>query len=228
MLPGITPALFGSSAGIDSFVVLLLHLDGPGATFVDSSLKNKTIANLNSYTTTVGMPHFGAAVGVWSGNAADGLYMAAGINDPDFAFGTGDFTIDFWFRIAAGATAVLYDQRPLGGEGAYPTIYYGANLIYYANGANMITGTTTLVINTWYHVAIARASGVTKMFLNGTLEGSVADATNYLNDVNRPVFANASKAHLNALNGWTDELRVSKGVARWTSAFSPPTAPYSR
>ena len=48
------------------------------------------------------------------------------------------------------------------------------------NGAGSITGTTNLVVDTWYHVAVVRESGVTKLYLDGVQQGSnLTDTTNY-------------------------------------------------
>jgi hypothetical protein len=65
------------------------------------------------------------------------------------------------------------------------------------------------------------------LFLDGVQQGaSFTDNANYVAVTNRPLlgmFYNST----GLLNGWMEELRITKGTARWTSNFTPPTAPYS-
>jgi hypothetical protein len=63
------------------------------------------------------------------------------------------------------------------------------------------------------------------MFVNGVQEGSTyTDSTNYLNPTGRPWIAiNANTTNTSSLNGYIDDLRITKGVARYTENFTPPT-----
>jgi len=144
-----------------------------------------------------------------------------------YAFGTGDFTIEFWVYINnVSGTQVIYDCRPASGEGLYPTIYTsGGVLAYYTNSDNRITG-SSLSANTWYHIAVSRSGSSTKMFVNGTQTGSTyTDSNNYINTAGRPfIGGNANTVGSNSLNGYIDDLRITKGYARYTATFTPPTA----
>lgn len=155
-----------------------------------------------------------------------GDYLRVNTYDPNlFAFGTGNFTIEFWLRINTTAgLQFMYEGR---GASTTPTIYMnGATLTYYTNGINAITG-ATLSTGVWYHVALARSGTSTKMFLDGTQTGSTyTDSTNYTNIAGRPVFGIESGLSLHSLNGYLDDLRVTKGVARYTSNFTAPTAAF--
>jgi hypothetical protein len=145
------------------------------------------------------------------------------------AFGTGAFTIEFWLYInTTSGYQVLYDSRN-GAAGAYTTIYLnGATLTYEANNAAQITAGSGLSTSTWYHIAVARSGTSTKMFINGTQTGSTyTDSTNYLCDAKRPVIgADGANTANNNLNGYIDDLRVTKGYARYTSNFTAPTAAF--
>lgn len=155
-----------------------------------------------------------------------GDYLRVNTYDPSlFAFGTGDFTIEFWLRINTTAgLQFMYEGR---GGSDTPTIYMnGAALTYYTNGINAITG-ANLSTGVWYHVALARSGTSTKMFLDGTQTGSTyTDSTNYTNIAGRPVFGIESGLSLHSLNGYLDEMRVTKGVARYTANFTAPTAAF--
>jgi hypothetical protein len=98
-------------------------------------------------------------------------------------------------------------------------------LNYYTNGAVRITGATSMVANVWYHVAVARVVGNTKLFLNGVQQGSTyADTNTYLA---RPVkFGARNYDNLTAFQGYLDEIRVTKGIGRYPSAFTPTTTAF--
>jgi hypothetical protein len=146
-----------------------------------------------------------------------------------YAFGSGDFTIEMWVRFSAITSGVytLYDSRPSGGQGAYASIALDqgtAKIYYYVSSGIRITGTTTIATATWYHVAISRSGTSTKLFINGTQEGSTyTDSTVYLNPSNRPIIG-GSGSFGEFVNGYIDDLRITKGYARYTSNFTPPTA----
>jgi hypothetical protein len=85
----------------------------------------------------------------------------------DFEFGTGDFCIEMFVRRSRnGVLEVLSDMRNVSPE-VVPTLYISSanHLMYFTNGADRITGTTNLTTGIWYHVAVARVSGNTKLFL---------------------------------------------------------------
>ena len=74
---------------------------------------------------------------------------------------------------------------------------------------------------TWYHVAVVRNSGTTKLYINGTQLFSVTDTTNYTGTV-LGVGGIYSTAYL--MNGYLQDLRITRGIARYTTNFTPPTA----
>jgi hypothetical protein len=152
--------------------------------------------------------------------------------NPNFAFGTGDYTVEFWFNAGATGTQYgLYDSRPAG-----TATYAGLTLWktttqtiqVYVNATIQIASTTALAANTWNFVAVSRVSGVTRLFVNGIQEGSPwTDATTYVNGVNRPALGvDANTANGSFFNGSIDDLRITKGVGRYVSSFAVPTGPF--
>ena len=141
----------------------------------------------------------------------------------EFGFGTDNFTIELWIKpnsVAAGSKT-LVDFRSAATEVA-PYLYLdGANLKYYVNGSNTITGATNLVADTWYHVAVCRDGSTTKMFLNGAQEGSdYSDGSNY--GTTKPVRIGGDWNGATEFPGYIDELRISSS-ARYTTTFTAPT-----
>jgi len=149
-------------------------------------------------------------------------------------FGTGDFTVEFsLFVVSAPAvSAILADGRAALTQGAYPTLYLSPSMTlgYYVSSADRITSGSALSLSTWYHVAIVRSAGVTKLYVNGTQYGSSwTDSTNYIAD---GLVFGASSYHTSpntqyGLYGYMDEVRVTVGIARYTAAFTPPTEAFA-
>jgi Concanavalin A-like lectin/glucanases superfamily len=145
------------------------------------------------------------------------------------AFGGANFTIEMWVYLNAypSTYGVMYDARPSGGNGAYAAIYMDTtNIYYYVNTTNAITASlSTIGTGTWRHLAVSRSGTSTKMFIDGVQVGSTyTDTTVYLNPAQRPVIGGGGNAvGTYPMNGYIDDLRITKGYARYTSNFTPPT-----
>lgn len=227
---GTAGVLKPSTAGLDAFVTALLHVDGSNGstTITDSALSSPpTWTATSGAALDTSQSKFGASSCLFDGSND----YVVGNGGAPFGFGTGDFAIDFWVRFnSLTGTQNLYDGRP-GSNGAYPLIQKDVTthfLSYIANGGTQITGTTALTTGAWHHVALTRTGTSTRLFLNGVQEGSTySDSTNYANPVGS--YPNIGRQYNNTtfLNGWLDEVRISKGAARWTTTFTPPTGAYS-
>lgn len=157
------------------------------------------------------------------------LYGVAPAGSVDFEFGVSDFTIELWARFnAVDTTAVLVDFRS-GAEGLHPTIYsVNGQLRYYTNSADRITSGNTFSTNTWYHIALVRYNGVTKLYVDGVAVGSPYTDTNaYASSILTYGIKGIGYA-TEAFNGYIDEPRVTRGVARYVANFTPPTAAFPR
>jgi hypothetical protein len=215
--------------GIDSFTKLCLHCDGTNGS------TSFTDASASAHTVTVGgNAQVVTAQGKFSqGVALDGTgdYLALD-GSSDFAFGTGDFTVDFWVKWASIPNpAHMYDARAAGVVGANLVIYgwYADGHVHVANGTSDIAGTTNLNDAAWHHVAATRAGTTLRLFIDGVQEATTSDSVTYVNPAGRPWFGGksyGSDGGVESVVGWMDEIRVSKGIARWTSNFTPPSAPY--
>jgi hypothetical protein len=155
------------------------------------------------------------------------LYLGGQSN---FAFGSNNFTIEFWVNANTYAgTPLLYDGRGSGTTGgAYPTIYIDSaagSIVYYTNGGVQITSPTTIAVNTWNHIAVVRSGTTTTLYLNGISQGTYSDSQSYLNGASRPLIANNGYNVSNYLNGYMSNLRVVNGTAVYTSNFIPSTTP---
>jgi hypothetical protein len=214
-------------------VSLLLHGDGANGstTIVDSSPSPKSVAAAGNtqINTTVTDPFGRTGFGVI---AFDGSNDWAIANAPITA--NGDLTIEGWMYVNAMPTgAYFFDCRisPAATGAFSPLVYMTGSPIAlsFALSAVRITHQSNVNLLSWNHIALVRASGVTKLFLNGVSSNTTyTDATPWtLGTSSSPVLG--SRASLNGvfgLDGYIDDFRITNGVARYTSNFTPPTAPF--
>ncbi|WP_051903689.1 LamG domain-containing protein [Neorhizobium vignae] len=223
------------NGGRDPFTVSLLHFDGPVAgkkTVRDSAYEDYASGSPRHYWTPQGSFQISDAQSRFGGFSAlfdqTANCRLLGDGSSDFAFGTGDFEVDFWiYRLASGVQHTLLDFRTAATSVA-PYLYItNANVLaYYVSAANRIVGTTVIALNAWHHIKLLRQAGSTKLFLNGVQEGATyADANSYIVHAVGPFIGAALDGTL-PFNGHMDELRVSKGIARNFDNFTPPVAAY--
>ena len=163
--------------------------------------------------------------------SGDGLSTPANIN---LAMGTGDFTIEMWVyganngSIVGGAYPRIFQ---LGAAQTVNTIecYNAAGTMYVEMFGTSVTFTASTLLNsTWNHFAVTRASNSVRAFVNGTQVGSTTTMTNNLTSpTTNASFIGASTASAGNFNGYIDDVRITKGFARYTSSFTPPTAAFA-
>jgi len=201
---------------------LLLHFSGSNGstTFTDNSPSQKTITANGTAQISTAQSKFGGSSAYFDGS---GDYLTTTSNS-SFAFGTGDYTIEAW---------------------VYPTtIRNGENLIYVTDvtegtsfGFNQtqvfigarataldLTATYTVVANVWTHLTATRQSGTVRIFANGNLisSGSVTRSC----PQGPGGIGDYPTANGNGVTGYIDEVRVTKGVARYTGSFVTQSAAF--
>lgn len=216
-------------------VSLLLHADGAdgATTTVDSSGFAHTVTRRAAATLSTTQKRFGASSMKFTGNggssgASNSAFLVT--TTAALALGTGDFTLEGWVYMTAKPIyySILIDFRPAFGGGNYPTLYVDSSLalLHHRNGATIMQG-GAVALNTQTHWAMCRSSGNVRLFLNGVQVGSTyADSTNYLVDRRLVVAESAQNEGYGSLGGYLDELRITKGAARYTANFTPPTAAF--
>jgi hypothetical protein len=145
-------------------------------------------------------------------------------SNSDFAFGTGDFCLEAWIYNTTNPNAnqILFDFRTTSPQ-TVPTLYLQQTtntLRYVADGTVHLESATAIPLNTWTHVAVAKVSGITKLFINGTNSGgSFADAHTYIQG---PLTLGARFDTTTSFYGYIDDVRISKGNGRYSSNFTAP------
>jgi hypothetical protein len=217
-------------AGIDNYVKLLLHMDGAddGTVFTDSSLQGHILTRYNAVTKTA-IRKFGSASGYFDGS---GDYLTAPASN-DWSFGTGDVTVDFWFRRLDTSTSNRIISQYTNndnrwyihvGEASSYSVGIGGPGQPAAAWSNQCQN-----INQWYHVAIVREGNNFELFVDGLSQGIQVSTSSFgysgqLMRVGVDYWNSAPNAYA---KGYIEELRISKGIARWTENFTPPIAAYS-
>ena len=161
-------------------------------------------------------------------NGSTSAYLNT-VQSDKFVLGTGDFTIETWVYFnSINDLQSIFDFRTTGTQIAPLLWAHTDNYFYwYINGVVRIqTASSFISAGTWYHVAVARSNGVTKMFVDGTQQGSdYADTNNYVAPGN--VFIGKSAITTDHyLNGYLIDPRITKGFARYTGNFTPPTTDF--
>lgn len=215
-LVGFGAAEAATTGGNDANTILLLHFDGvDGATSsTDSAQYGKTLTFGGSAQIDTAQSKFGGSSLLL--NTSSTVTVA---DDAAWDLGTGDFTVDYWIRFAALSDQYIFNfntnklrhqRRPTG------------NLDIYLAGSDIGDRATTLVANTWHHLAITRSGTTLRQFQDGSQLGANYTSSGNITGVTGIKIGDGGIG----VNGWIDEFRVSN-VARWTADFTPPTAAYS-
>lgn len=211
-------------------VRILCHFDGTNGstTYTNVPGAPATLTATGAATTTsisTAQSVFGGASLFTPGTS--GRYVSIVLGSPSFA--TSDFTIEFRVYTTSLASNINpVDFRPPSSNGIHPTfrILTTGELIYYVNSADRITSSAGVIsTNTWYAVAVSRVSGTTRLFLNGTQVGSsYTDSNNYVSTGGK--IGEGAFGGVGLLNGYVDEFRVTIGVGRYSSTYTPATSAF--
>jgi len=209
---------------------LLLPFDGAnGATTTsDLSNRNATVSFNGNASLSTAQSKFGGSSMYFDGA---GDYLRVIDTYWNSALSSGDFTMECWARFNADQYSILMSNR--GGSDGFAICREqsgassGQIYLYWRVGTwvymNYYGGTrTTIAENVWYHVAFTRSGNTWRLFLNGTVEDTLTSSSNMTNGSSGSLDIGLA-AGSGPMAGWIDDLRITVGVARYTSAFTPPT-----
>jgi YD repeat-containing protein len=226
-----------SFTGLDSnlgSVVLLLHGNGSNGstTIVDSSLSQRAFTLAGNVQISSAQSMFGGSSIAFDGS---GDYLSIPYSS-DFAFGSGDFTIETylykngnnanWSRIwnpnGDSYDGVNMGIDPSGNFGVYASTNCTSWTYSLPTVANLANGQ-------WYHLAFVRKGGSLLAFVNGTMYtvATGLGTTALCTDTTDGRVIGGQAGTDRALNGYIDEFRITKGVARYTANFTPPAQQFA-
>ena len=148
----------------------------------------------------------------------------------DFAFGTGDFTVEFWYQANPSEANISYNAligNIAGSASGYwriGSVYAGTSILWftYTTGSyNDVNSSVDIRDNQWHHIAATREGSTIRLFKDGQLVKSASPVTT---DFNQTTDLNImySAQQPGYASGYMQDVRVYKGIAKYTSSFSPP------
>lgn len=229
----------------DEFTVALLHFNGTNSSTVFTDESGKTWAGNGNAQLDETQKKFGSAGLLLDGT---GDYVST-TDSADFDFGTDDFTIDGWVKWNGAVPNT--DRLVSGGyygSGANDTWTFGigsgwgapcsVDFAYY-NGTGFTEdygGNFACSANTWYHWALVRDGANVYSFFGGTTGttwlvrtwnmGAAVAINTTIPGVQIGARMNDASTAVEDMKGWIDEVRISKGKARWITAFETPSEEY--
>lgn len=225
-------ALVGSPATDPYFayVTLLMHCDGvnTGTTFTDNSNTAHTLtASGNTVTSSAQFKFGNASLRTRSAGAQ------VTCSNTGFDFGTADFTVECWYYLdgvfAPDALSGIFSNSSarsfFAGFGSSTN-----NLIFYgAAGPTSTTGWAHgMASSAWNHIAWVRNGANRTIYVNGNSIGTAADVSgvSFSPIAGTAYIASSPASGTPTIYGYADEFRITKGIARYTSNFTPPNSPF--
>ena len=197
---------------------------GTNGSVTDGSTNNHTITVNGNTSSQTYSPYRSGGYSYYFDGDGDWISLPS---SSSFAFGTGDFTIDFWIYADNQSDKFILDTRNSSSGGGNLHITTGgyngslAGAVRVAGDAGDLVSTSVIDDKEWHHVAIVRSSGTTKIYIDGTSEVSQSDTTNYTNT--NLIFSKNSYSSSGYITAYFSDIRIVKGTAVYTSNFTPPT-----
>lgn len=205
------------------------------AGFDNSALESKgntfTNANVLFSGSTSRFGGYSAQFGSAGTGALKLPYVAA-----SYDWFSSDYTVEAWVNAASWSTWVAGSVPNLianaAQEGntvnwAFGPMGNGTVKFFYWNGAgNAISSTLTLPTNTWNHIAFVKAGSIGTIYINGTASGSSTIQGSPMSSTAQPL--TIGRVWTQSLVGFVDEVRITKGVARYAGSFTPATTAFPR
>ena len=208
----------------DANTKLLIHSNTTmgSTTFTDSSGSPHTIT-ANGDVMNVA-PKIGTGFGVWDGAS----YTETATAPAEFAFGISDVTIDFW-AYHRGAWTDEYFLEAYGGSNDYwiLKVKTGGDLQIESKISSLVVDVNfdnaNMPTDAWVHIEVSRTGSTWRCFINGTETGDGQTSSGSMGVTPRQLKIGYSGQYNDKFTGYMDEFRISVGIVRHTSNFTPPT-----
>lgn len=219
-----------------SKVSLLLSMDGTddSQTFTDTSPTTKTVTAVGGAKIEADQSVFGGESWYFDGTG-DWLTVP---DHADFEFGSGDFTIEFWVKTAATNSYACLLTRPSATgftSGAWAIFFNpgsanGRLVLYvadYSTISPLITASSgDIRDDSWQHVAVTRKGSTWTIWLDGVSVGTGTSSAT-IAGLSADLYIGQDPNYPGrTYTGYLDELRITKGVARYTAAFDVPASAF--
>ncbi len=203
----------------------LLPFDGSNGstTFTDYAPLAKTWTAAGNAQLSTAQSKFGGSSLLLDGT---GDWIQSTVALEAFTFGTGDFTVEFWLK-TSDTNAVVIDRNSSNSASWQAKVSSSGKAQWNEQSSAPLTGSVTINDNAWHHVAFTRSSGVLRLFVDGTQDGSdTANTTDY--SLQTTFIAIGAQASVRSSTfdyaGYIDDVRITRSMARYTANFTPPGA----
>ena len=207
-----------------AFNSLLLHGNGTnGSTVItDSSGSPKTVTAVGNAQISTAQSKFGGASIEFDGT---GDYALIPSNSA-FQFGSGNFTIEAWIYPRSFGDFDAIATNLQGNDTSWTFAFLSNGVLRFQTNNIVLAATPSSIVtlNQWSHVAVTRASNNFTIFVNGTQQGAGTNSLILSQLAN--VTVGGDIAQQTFFDGYIDDFRITKGVARYTANFTPPAAPF--
>lgn len=211
-------------------VVALMHFEGSDASTTLTDVTGKSWTAAADAQIDTAQYKFGSSSILFDGTG-DYAYCSS---SSDFDFGTGDFTIEFWMRSSQSSGS--YTGMISVGSGSATGNWMIQNRTttadcafwwYDISGWKSVSTNTNVNDGNWHHIAVTRSGDSVRIFQDGTLKNTTTGASAHsIGNGSAGLNIGRDQYDNGYYNGWLDDLRVTKGVARYTASFTAPTAPF--
>lgn len=233
------PYRFAQTGGSGPASTLLIHSDASnGSTAFTDSAGGKTVTVVGAAAHSTAQQKFGAS-SISLPGSDDALSLPAGA---DWAFGTGDFTVDIWVFPTADASVNAVTRTIIGngsGAGQWELRAGHAGNNYFTFGSSssydLLQYASTFTKNAWTHLAVVRESGVLGLLVAGVVRDRTTTGVDLSSTAKDLHIGDSAGYPANPdFAGYVDEVRIIKGTAAWPlggksvgdAVFTPPSAPY--
>lgn len=219
----------GSFSSADPFfpdVSLLLHMDGTnGSTlFPDASLNAFTVTRIGGVAVDTGTKEFGTGSASFNGTTGILTVPALASGPLDLVTGNPDSTVEFWMNAGGQPSGQSHVLTLINGTTAMYDVFFNSGVQELVVQVRAATAASTpalaIPLNTWTAIAIVMNASVMTIFVNGVAVGSPT----FVNPgiaLTDTVFEISGFSGASLYAGFIDELRVTKGLARYTSNYTP-------
>lgn len=228
-----------ATSPVDDYTKLLMHMNGANESTTFTDEVGNSYDSVGSPIISTTQSKFGGSAGYFNGSSY--LKKSSSLTDFDLTSNV-DFTIDTWVYLDES----MGSQRLIAGRGGGGASWSDTNghewilftdtdqKLYFqchksGNSLTAVSSSSTVNLsNAWHHIAVVSSSGTITLYLDGSSVGSASNPGIAVTSGGTQEFeVGSDAAHEAPWNGYIDEFRISKGIARWTANFTPPTLSYA-
>lgn len=204
--------------------ISLLHFDGTnGSTTITDEYGNSWTAQGDAQLDTSDKK-FGA-----SSLLLDGTDDRINTSATDLLDITQDFTVECFIKLnSSGRNVIVASYGDQNSGWLFDTgLSTELRLILATGSYEIAASSTSITTGAWHHVACTKEGSTLRVFLNGNLDGALTITGPASNSGLVTTIGRDNLATDRDFNGWIDEFRITEGLARYTSSFTPPASPFT-